>query len=284
MIIDEVNDDLGLAKPPYRVVACLAVHGRLPLLEQTIKRLYRKNGCYKVICSGDGVEEKKLCESLGAVWIHHPNRHLGGKWNLSFKAAKEYSPDAVVFVGSSDWLSDNWFSVMRPYVEQYGFAGVPGCHLADLGEKIRLCDWKGYKEYRHERADESIGIGRMLSRRLLDAMGWQPFKPILNNSLDRSMKDNAKKCGFKDFMVHDDRLKALSVSAPNHWTNKHQFEMHWDGRIPSERLQAEPFLTNHFPEIHEVFKILYPATNEKDNRVGRRTSYESSSAQESNRM
>jgi hypothetical protein len=253
MTYDEINDDLAHAKQPYKVVACLAVHGRLPLLEHTIRRLYLKNGCHKVICSGDGLEEKQLCESLGAIWVAHSNKPLGAKWNTSFQKAKDYDPDAVLFVGSSDWVSDNWISVMHPHVEQYGFVGVPGCYLADIGETIRLCNWKGYKGYRKDREDESIGIGRMLSRRLLDAIGWQPFNHTLDNSLDRSMKDNAAKHGFVDWMINDERLKALSIST-NKWANKHQFAMHWTGMIPSEIIEDQSSFLQEFPELNLIFK------------------------------
>lgn len=263
MNLDEINDDLAFAKQPYKVIACLAVYGRLPLLEQTIKRLYQKNGCYRVICAGDQPDDKKLCESIGAIWVHHNNKPLGAKWNASFYKAKEYNPDAVLFVGSSDWVSDNWFSVIKPYVDEHGFAGVPGCYLADFGEDIRLVHWKGYAGYRAERAAESIGIGRMLSRRLLEAMDWQPFSPVLDNSLDRSMKDRAKKVGYTDFMVHEYKLKALSIST-NLWVNKHKFWMHFDnlpdGRqmIPSEKMVPDRWLEDNFPEalvFHESLKV-----------------------------
>lgn len=252
--MSEVDDDLGTYVKPFKVVACLAVHGRLPLLEQTITRLLNKNGCYKVICAGDGLEEKKLCESLGAVWVPARNKPLGNKWNQSFFKAKEFNPDAVVFVGSSDWLSDNWFSIMRQHVERHGFAGVPGCSLVDIGETLRGCHWSGYKGYRAERADESIGIGRMLSSRLLNAIDWLPFDPTFDNSLDRSMKDKAALFGFKDYMVHDERLKALSIST-NRWINKHKFDMHYNQLIPSE-IMRDPaeWCAKHFPEVKNIFK------------------------------
>lgn len=253
MSYDEIHDDLGNAKRPYRVIACLAVHGRLPLLEHTIRRLYLKNECYKVICSGDGPEEKKLCESLGAVWVHHNNKPLGAKWNASFYKAKDYNPDAVVFVGSSDWISDDWFSSMRPHVEKYGFAGVPGCYMADLGETTRLVNWKGYKDCRPDRASETIGIGRMLSRRLLDAIGWQPFNNKMDNSLDWSMKNKSAKVGFTDYMVYDGSLKALSIST-NKWDNKHKFEVHWNGDGSSERIEDVNSFLHNFPEINLIFK------------------------------
>jgi hypothetical protein len=263
----DINDDLGVAVKPYRVIAALAVHGRLPLLEHTIRRLYQKNGCYRVVCSGSNPEDKALCISLGAIWVHHDNRHLGGKWNFAFKAAKEYEPDAVLFVGSSDWVCDNWIPLMQPHVEAHGFAGVPGCYLADLSQNIRLCHWKGYDGYRAERADETIGIGRMLSRRLLDAIKWEPFRPTLKNSLDRSMKDNAASHGFTDFMVDDERLKALSLSTVL-WLNKHKFWMHYPDMngnmmIPSELIsEPESWLKQNFPEAFTFYDSIREQMNQ----------------------
>lgn len=257
MTFEEVNDDLALPSKPFKVVAAIAVHGRLPLLEHTINRLYKKNGCYKVVCAGDGIEERKLCESLGAVWTPRRNKPLGMKWNAAFQKARDFNPDAVVFVGSSDWLSNNWFQIMRPYIETHGFAGVPGCYLADLGAEIRLCDWTcGYAGYRQDRADESIGIGRMLSRRLLDAIDWTPFDSVLDNSLDRSMKDRSKLKYYEDFMVKNDQLKALSLST-SLWPNKHKFYMHWGGLIPSIRMENPgQWLAENFPEVLELNKKL----------------------------
>lgn len=254
MTFDEVNDDIALPVKPFKVIAALAVHGRLPLLEHTIRRLYEKNGCYKVICSGDGQAERALCEELGAIWVHARNKPLGNKWNQSFRRAQEFNPDAIVFVGSSDWLSDDWFRIMKPYVDTHGFAGVPGCHLADLGrEEIRLVNWPGYVG---ERSDECIGVGRMLSRRLLDAIDWLPFDPQFDNSLDRSMKDRSILKGYHDFMVRDSRLNALSLSAP-YWPNKHKFNHHWYNLLRSDKIEnPEEWLSKNFPEAIELYKKL----------------------------
>lgn len=252
----EANDDLGTYVKPYRVVACVPVYGRLPLLRHTIERLYKKNKCYKVICSGDGAEERELCESLGAVWVPCQNRPLAKKWNEAFKKAKEFSPDAVLYVGSSDFLSDNWIDEMKPYVDKYNFVGVAGCHFLHIGlEDIKVCFWPGYKAtvFHKDRGNESIGIGRMISAKAMDLIGWKPFNPTFDNSLDRSMKEQLKKVGFDDFMVTED-IKAVSIST-DHWPNKHNFKHHWHGTLPSQKISdADLFVDENFPEIKSVFK------------------------------
>lgn len=244
-------DDLALAKKPYKVVAALPVHGRIPLLKQTIERLYKKNGCYKVVCAGDGLKEKRLCQSLGAVWVQAPNKPLGNKWNQAFLRAKDFKPDAVLYVGSSDWLSDNWIEKTRPYVEEHGITGVPGCHFGDIPKrgKIRIVYWPGYVG---ERSNESIGIGRMLSAKLLDLINWQPLDPTKDRSMDACMKAKCAAVGYHDFFVRED-IKAMSIST-DQWGNMHQFAQHWNNELPSDKIADVDAFLKDFPEAYQIFK------------------------------
>jgi hypothetical protein len=208
-----------------------------------------------VICIGDGLKEKAICLEAGSEWVSHQNKPLGAKWNKGFLAAKEYNPDAVLYVGSSDWLSDNWITTMKPYLDSHEMVGVPGMHLLDIGTKLRLCNWHGYQG---ERKNETIGIGRMLSKKLLDKIGWKPFDDTKDNSMDRCMKDKAKVVGVDDYFVIDDTIKALSLST-NKWINKHVFTHHWANIMPSEKindLDSEQFLVRYFPEAFEFQKTL----------------------------
>lgn len=244
----DANDDYATAKKPFRVIACMPVHGRRPLLKHTIRRLYDKNGVYKVICAGDDPLDKEVCLENGAVWVQCENKPLGNKWNKAFEEAGAYNPDACLYVGSSDWLSDDWIHVMRPYVESHDFAGVRGMHLIDLGETKRLCHWPGYAfdPRSKARALESIGIGRMLSAKLMNKLQWHPFDPRLNSSLDHSMKIKA---GIPDVFVPD--LIALSIST-HHWHNMHKFEQHYNGDLKSQRIEDVDGFLKLFPEINQI--------------------------------
>lgn len=248
----EADDDLATYKPPYKVVAIVPVHGRLPLLPLTIKRLIYKNKC-EVICVGDGLHEKAICIEAGAHWVASKNKPLGGKWNRGFQAAKSLNPDACLYVGSSDWLSDSWTTHMKPHVDLHQIAGVPGCYFMDIQQKIRLVNWPGYIG---TRSDETIGIGRMLSAELLQKINWKPFDDLKDSSLDRSMKDICAKVGFTDFKVKDDRLKAVSIST-SQWENKHQFNHHWNNLLPSQKVGNIESFINDFPEATDLQKELY---------------------------
>jgi hypothetical protein len=97
----------------------------------------------------------------------------------------------------------------------------------------------------------------MLSKKAMNLIKWEPFKPILNNSLDKSMNDALAKFGIINHMAKDPRLIALSVSTPL-WKNKHSFLHHWSNILPSEKI-VDPisFLSTHFPEALTVHQNIY---------------------------
>lgn len=219
----DANDDLGSAKAPLKVVACMAVKGRGPLLQLTIRRLYSGNGVHKVICVGDEPEDRQICEESGAVWVQYCNKPLGDKWNQAFAEAKKYNPDACLYVGSSDWLSYNWIDRLTPHLRSHHLVGVPFCHFLDIGETTnRLVFWPGYNPALRV---ESIGAGRLLSHELMEAIKWKPFDPFKDSSLDRSMITTCQRVKYKEFIVKDEPVMVVSISTWM-WSNKHRFDDH----------------------------------------------------------
>lgn len=244
------EEDSYLRRNTIKCIAVIPVKGRLPLLRVTIERLLNKNGCYKVICVGETKEERLTCEAAGAEFIEYENKPLGKKWNAGFLKAKEYNPDCCLFVGSSDWVSDNWIDYCTQYIKQYDLIGKPDFNLLDYGKELRLCHWTGYRDLR--RQNEPIGIGRILSKRILDKLGWKPMDDKLDNSLDWSMYQKVLLHSGKIKLLRTDDIESLSLST-NKWENKHKFEDHWTGRIPSVRIKNTfEFLNTHFPEAFKL--------------------------------
>jgi len=226
----------------YNIVAVIACHGRLPLLELTIHRLINKNLVKHVVCVG-GPLERETCESAGAIFVEHENNPLGKKWNAGFEKARTLGCDGALFVGSSDWLSDNWLSYMVPLLGEYDLIGKADFYLLDIGETRRACHWLGYTG---ERRNEPIGIGRVVSARILDKINWQPFNPAMNNSMDYQMLQNVDAHNGRSVMIVEDSMESLSIST-NRWVNLHKFEEHWSNKLPSIKLDSNAFDVD-FPE------------------------------------
>lgn len=228
------------------IVAPIPVFGRLPLLRLTIQRLYKKNKVDKVICIGHEPEAKELCESLGAEWVHYNNEPLGAKWNAGFKAAQKHNPTGILFVGSSDWVSDEYVSENKILLDEFDLIGKLGCYFVDIGKEARLAYWNGYTDQR--RFGEPIGIGRLISSRILDKMNWHPFDGSLNNSMDWSMWIRIRGLDGKVQII--DNGKLLSISTDK-WVNKHKFTDCTNGKLPS--LQCNVLkLVNDFPELIQL--------------------------------
>lgn len=250
------NDDLAEScndcTCKYKVVAVIPCFGRFPLLRVTVDRLYKVNGVHKVVLVGHEHNVIEIAKQTGSKFVHHENKPLGRKWNAGFKAAKELNPDAVLFVGSSDWISANWLPKSLKYLNEYEMIGRLDCHLLDIDTNTgkRLVYWPGYGKGLRE--EEPIGIGRVISARILDKIGWEPFDPLKDNSMDWQMWHAVLQNGGKVKLMNDD-TKSLSIST-NKWENKHNFSEHWNGKLPSQKITDIDGFLNNFPEAKTLFQ------------------------------
>jgi hypothetical protein len=232
-----------------KVIVPIPVFGRFPLLKLTIQRLYEKNKVHRVILIGHEPEAMKIANETGCDFINMPNNPLGAKWNAGFQAAQNYDHDAVLFAGSSDWISDDYLTLCEKHIDQHAMIGKFGCHFADVrNSKVRLVYWPGYTDA--YRKNETIGIGRVLSKSLLRKINYKPFTDDKNNSMDYMMQQQVRLNYGKIKILHQNDGVLLSIST-DLWVNKHDFEDHWSNRLPSEKMQPYPFL-NQFPEIANV--------------------------------
>lgn len=226
------------------ITAPVPVMGRLPLVTLTIERLKRQ-GVIPIIM-GHEKEAEEIAKQLDVEWIHIDNDPLGNKWNAGFQASKNYKADAVMFMGSSDWCSDDYIDSIKLHMQDFTMLGMLGCHFADISNTIRLVHWKGYTS--GPRYHEPIGIGRVLRCDFLDDIQWRPFDPRLNSGLDWSMWLKTIKAKKEIGVLPDDgQIKLLSIST-NKWINKHKFTDHWTGSLKSERCDVA-LLENGFSEL-----------------------------------
>jgi hypothetical protein len=240
---------LMLLQPEIRVVAAIPVHGRLPLLRQTIRRLYDKNNVYRVICVG-GQDEESVCRDNGAEFVHHPNI-LGAKWNIAFQEAGRLGATHVLFVGSSDFVSDTWTDYLIPKCPLNGMIGLKGFHMAHISDNgIQAGYWHGYKTARALR--EPIGIGRIISAGILDKMDWKPFYDTSHKSMDGAMTKKVVALEGQIEIIDTKEIKSLSIST-DRWKNKHTFGI---SSASAFTYIGHPvgWLMDNFPETLLIFK------------------------------
>lgn len=230
-----------------KLTAPIPVFGRFPLVRLTISRLKRQ-GVIPIIL-GHEREAMDIAKQMNVEFISIDNDPLGYKWNKGFQASKNYQADGVMFMGSSDWCSDDYVDSVRLHLKDFGMIGMLGCHFADVSQSIRLVHWKGYGK--GQRYQEPIGIGRVLRADFLEKINWTPFNPQLSSGLDWSMWLQAIKNDQDIGILPDDgQIKLLSIST-NKWSNKHKFEDHWTGALKSERCDVS-LIDNGFSELIQL--------------------------------
>jgi hypothetical protein len=229
------------------LTAPIPVFGRFPLVRLTISRLL-KQGVTPIILGHEN-EAKEIAKEFNVEFILIDNDPLGDKWNAGFAASRYYKADAVMFMGSSDWCSDDYVESIKLHINDFGMLGMLACHFADVADQIRLVHWKGYSQ--GKRYQEPIGIGRVLRADFLDKINWMPFDPQLNSGLDWSMWLNALKTSQEIGILPDNgQINLLSIST-NKWNNKHKFSDHWNGALNSDKCDIS-MIENGFNKLKEL--------------------------------
>lgn len=244
------------------IIAVIPVKGRLLLIPHTIRRIRRVVD--HIVCVTEYAHERDICKMAGAHVTTGFKMPLGRKWNGGFEYARKMKPDHILYVGSSDWVSDNWCKVLLSQIEDNDYIGTSDFYEMHLEydipfqrdqnynihsvnkslKKRHLGYWKGYTG---DREGEAIGIGRILSKEFLDRIDWKPFDDGLVKNLDYSMTEKA----IKKKTIQDDRIKSLSISTTL-WPNRHnfQYDMNNEGSVI---LEDHSMLKEYFPETYKLF-------------------------------
>jgi len=132
-----------------------------------------------------------LCEKYGIDWVMHDNNPLGAKKNFGLQKAKEFDFDFLMEIGSDDLILNELLTHYLPYLK-FGFIGVKDVAYLD----------SSYGECRRHISKSTYGAGRVISRSILEKMGWKLWKEELNKGLDNNSVLNLALIGFNYTQVH----------------------------------------------------------------------------------
>lgn len=240
-----------------KIISIIPVKGREPLVYHTVRRLV--NNGIDVIACGHTFSEKIVCEMAGANFIQvRDSIPLGKKWQLCLTESRKMKPDAILYMGSSDWVSNNWCEVLYKDLEDgYAMTGTKGIYFLDIQPRNqkRMIWWGGYEK---SRGDEPIGTGRLFSAKILDLMEWRLFDITKNSSIDhchmlalKAMEEMWAKGKLVHFNKSHD-IASLSISTYR-WPNKHNFD--GESKYPTAHpvKDVEKLLSLHFKEALNLF-------------------------------
>lgn len=193
----------------FVIVSCI---WKRPQLTEIFLKYYKKladdikdrHQLILLAVGSEGEFSKNLCLQNDFHYIEHPNRPLSQKWNVAVKASKEFNPDAIIILGSDDFVSKNLFDVYAiKILNNNSVIGLKDMYILDSNLN-KLFYWSGYsKEIEPERHKETIGMARCINRVVLDKLEFDIWGGVYaNRSMDSYMSKKFLSIGidFEDKM------------------------------------------------------------------------------------
>jgi hypothetical protein len=125
-----------------------------------------------------------LCDKYNVRWVMYKNEPLGEKKNYGLSKAKEIDFDYLMEIGSDDLILDELVEdYLRNYIGKYEFFGVSDALHVDTHFRVA----------RRITSKTCYGAGRMISRRVLEDMGWTLWAKSANRGLDQNSLFNMRR-------------------------------------------------------------------------------------------
>lgn len=175
-----------------------------------------------------------------STFVNVSNDNLTDKWNAGARTCR--GSDYVIMLGSDDIMSDSlMYEYKKRMIKGIDYIYFLDCYFYHIHTKQGLY-WAGYRQPVNR--GHACGAGRVLSKRMLNAMDWEPwlrgYERVLDTGMDKkiaiSLGDNYTKQGF---MLKDTDSFLLDIKSP---TNMTPF-MKWDN---SEFINIKPYIEKHF--------------------------------------
>jgi len=164
-------------KPKIKIAVCIPIYKRHEVTEYTLNKISEiKNDISSIIeliviiAGSEGKKSKSIADKFNFTYIETENYPLNEKHNLLYEKAKEYNPDACIKTDSDTLLTKELFYWYYKLVNDcVDYAGVIDIYFQ---LKNKLCYFSGMNG---NRSGEPHGVGRFLSKNILDKMNWRPF-------------------------------------------------------------------------------------------------------------
>jgi len=160
------------------------IWGRPRLTELVLRHYDQVDLCNRMLAFSR-LDDLAALDNAG-YWdtVCHSNEPLSGKWNAGMKAFYDLDEplDGVMIVGSDDLVTPSYIDAAKYLLERGAdYIFLPSLYFYNLQDgRMHYC------------LAERLGLGRVLSRRLLDMLDWKPWPDGLNKGLDGAMWEKIK--------------------------------------------------------------------------------------------
>lgn len=127
------------------------------------------------------------------------NNPISNKWNHALMQLKGLDFDYAVMMGSDDTMCDKVFAKLDSLMDDYSWTGVLDIYFQEYGE-TDLHYWSGYE---NRRRGEPVGVGRAISKQLIEKLDYRLWDNGLNKGLDGSMYRKIGRVSHATFRCKD---------------------------------------------------------------------------------
>ena len=187
---NSMNIRIGIVTPAYK---------RYSLLEKYCIYINKLN----IFCKQNSIELipvlvsddnkiKKIAIKNKIKFLQYKNSPLSKKWNYGVSYFKDKEIDAVIILGSDNFISYQIIEVYKNIIldkniDIFGFTDI--YYWDSIRKKPYY--FPGYKDLR--RYGEPIGAGRLLKRSALEKMNWKVWTLDKDSGLDRHLHERINK-------------------------------------------------------------------------------------------
>ncbi|ULB45240.1 tetratricopeptide repeat protein [Limnospira fusiformis KN01] len=207
---------------------------------------YKKYTFKNVIIDSENSNRELFADDERFEYYNYSNQPLSNKFNFGCKMLREIDFDYVIILGSDDIIDNNVFMIYDENMAQnFDIIGMLDVYLFDL-KNLKAYYWGGYPK-ESPRFGESIGMGRCLSKKIVENLNYQLWEDGLNKSLDYSMMKRIKSLP-QDINISSNffRIKGVGVAcdikSKNNITKVEKF-------LPTSQLITDQNLYNYMKNL-----------------------------------
>jgi hypothetical protein len=162
-----------------------------------------------VIVDSDLINKDSSLE-FNHLYFDYQNQPLSNKFNFGMSQFKSISLDYVMILGSDNFCDDilflEYIKIMR---NNFDLIGVLNSYIYDVKTSI-MYRYLGYPKD-NPRYNETLGAGRVLSKRLLENLNYNPWKDGLSKGLDGSMWQKLSHYNFFEYKINTVQINGLML-------------------------------------------------------------------------
>lgn len=182
-----------------KIAIVCAVYKR-PLLTAIFLKYYAQlKDKYNIVLIAVGSEgdiSKNLCEAYQWHYVEHPNNPLSCKINRAFLEAKRFDVDAVIWIGSDDFISEG---LLDHYFKNFSATTPAIMGLSDLYFYSVFHDETIYFKYHSDKGyEKSMGTARFCSKLVLEKINYVLVPHPETRGVDFHAMENFKKHGIQE--------------------------------------------------------------------------------------